>query len=83
MKRWIAYPHDIFVLRRLMQRKRELAQDPLMAERAALWTDHASLNSRRPMILAETGGVLDELVPLSSLQCREEWARRMERDLRE
>lgn len=83
MNHWPADPADIRVLRGLLQRKRELAQDPLMSERAALWTDHASLNSRRPMILAETGGVLDELVPFSSLQCREEWARRMERDLRE
>ena len=35
------------------------------------------------MILAETGGVLDELVPLSAMQCQEPWAREMERRLRE
>jgi hypothetical protein len=35
------------------------------------------------MILAETCGVLDELVPLSTLQCQEAWAREIERNLRE
>lgn len=54
-----------------------------MEERRRLWTEHASLRSRRPMILAETSGVLDEIVPISSLRCQEEWARTMERGLRE
>jgi hypothetical protein len=35
------------------------------------------------MILAETQGVLDELVPLSSLRCKEEWSRGFERGLRD
>jgi hypothetical protein len=80
---WPVDPADISVLRGLLRRKRELAQDPSMADRSALWTEHAALRSRRPMVLAETGGVLDELIPLSSLRCREEWARAMERSLHE
>jgi len=35
------------------------------------------------MILAETGGVLDELVPVSLLRCQETWARSLERGLLE
>ena len=80
---WPINPDDIRILRGLFQRKRELAQDPVMAERRQLWTDHASLRSQRPMILAETQGVVDELVPISTLQCREEWAQKLERGLRE
>ncbi len=76
-------PSDIRILRSLFQRKKELAQQPAMAERREAWTQHAALQPPRPMILAETGGVLDELVPLSSLRCQEEWARAMERNLRE
>src|SRR3972149_1581655 len=74
---------DIRILRALFQRKKEITQDQVMAERRQLWAQHASLRPQRPMILAETCGVLDELVPLSSLQCQEEWARAIERGLRE
>jgi hypothetical protein len=80
---WPANPLDIRILRDLYRQKRELAQDPVMEERRRLWLDHASLRSRRPMILAETQGVLDELVPLASLRCTEAWARSLERGLRE
>jgi len=80
---WPVNDNDIRILRSLYERKREMAADPVMAERAELWTRHASLDSRRPMILAETGGVLDELVPVSVLQCEAPWARQMERGLRE
>ena len=76
-------PLDIRILRGLFQRKRELANDPVMTERRQLWTQHASLQPKRPMILAETGGVLDELVPLTTLQCQADWARNLERGLRD
>ena len=74
---------DIERLRGLFRRQREASQDPVMAERRQLWTAHNDLRSRRPMLLAETGGVLDELVPVSLLQCQEAWARSMERGLLE
>jgi hypothetical protein len=67
----------------LYYRQREVADDPVMVERRRLWLRHAALNGERPMILAETGGVLDELVPLDSLLCQESWARELERGLRE
>ncbi len=80
---WPIDPADLHILRELLKRKRDLAQQPVMAERRALWTRHAALDSQRPMILIETGGVLDEVVPLSALQCQANWARAMERALRE
>lgn len=80
---WNLTPNDKTTLRELLKKKRDLASLPVMGERASLWTDHASLVSRRPMILAETSGVLDEIVPEETLQCQEEWARVMERGLRE
>ena len=80
---WKLDDDDLKILRSLVRRKREIAADPRMAERRQAWTEHAALHSPRPMILAETVGVVDELVPLSSLRCREEWARKLERELRE
>ncbi len=83
------HPNDIQILRDLLKRKAQLAQYPVMAERRQLWTRLASKNNgngahqTRPMILAETQGVLDELVPLDTLRCQEDWARVMERSLRD
>jgi hypothetical protein len=51
--------------------------------RLATWKNGSGTQMTRPMILAETQGVLDELVPLSTLRCQEEWARQMERGLLE
>jgi hypothetical protein len=44
---------DIFVLRELAKRYREIADDPVMAERKLLWRDLHDLKPRRPMILFE------------------------------
>ena len=83
MQPWKANPQDIQILRTLYTRMRAMAQDPVMAERRRLWKLHAALKSYQPMFLAETSGVLDECVPLSSLQCQEPWARDLERGLRD
>ena len=80
---WPVIDSDIHILRELTKRKREISQDPVMAERKRLWLCHAALDGERPMLLAETVGVLDELVPLSTLRCEAPWAREMERGLRE
>jgi hypothetical protein len=72
MNEWKADPQDMRILRDLYRRQREAARDPMMAERRRLWTRHASLDSQRPMILAETQGVVDELVPVAALACAEE-----------
>jgi hypothetical protein len=83
MDTWNTNSRDIDILRQLYRRQCEIAQDPIMEARKRLWREHASLKSLRPMFLAETQGVLDELVPLASLQCQEPWARDLERGLRD
>ena len=80
---WPVIAADIHILRELFKHKREWAQNPIMDARKQLWTRHVSLDSRRPMILAETSGVLDEMIPLPSLRCSAPWARQMERGLLE
>ena len=74
---------DRDVLCELGQRVAEIAADPIMAERRGGWKRLNGLQSDRPMILAETGGVWDEVVPLDSLQCHGDWARGVERGLRD
>jgi hypothetical protein len=73
---------DVRVLRDLAQRKMRAADSPVNAERRDLWLRHNALESSRPMILAEIQGVMDESLPDSQLQCRDEWARGIERGLR-
>ena len=80
---WQANPDDILILRNLYRRQSELAQDPIMAERKLRWKQHNARNSMRVMFLAETSGVLDECVPISTLQCQAPWARDLERGLRD
>jgi len=73
---------DRKILRDLAKRKLEAAHDPVMDERRSVWLRHNSLEDERPVILAETGGVLDEVIPTSCLECKEDWARALERRLR-
>jgi hypothetical protein len=80
---WQINDKDIKILRCLLTRKCKIAHNPIMEERRRLWLCHAGLEGERPMILAETVGVLDELVPLDTLQCQHDWARVLERGLRE
>lgn len=80
---WIRHKSDINILRNLFLRKNEIANDPVMDDRRRLWLKHAALHGDRPMILAETGGVLDEIIPLTALKCQEPWARTIERELLE
>ena len=72
---WIVNREDVRILRDLYRRKREIAGDPIMEERRMLWKELHSLHRTRPMILAETQGVRDELVPVSTLQCQQDQRR--------
>jgi len=75
--------HDIDVLRRLAERKAEIAQDPVNLKRKELWYQLDAGTDGRPMVLAEVGGVRDPILPLpdSILECTEPWARGVERGL--
>lgn len=73
---------DRRILRGLAARLAELSADPVMDERRAAWKARAALKPERPMILAEIGGVMDEVMPLAQLQCEGDLARGIERGWR-
>ena len=76
--------HDLDILRRLAERKAQIADDPVNIERRAAWYAHdAGEPSARPMVLAEIFGVRDPHPPVgdADFHCRDEWARRIERGL--
>ena len=79
---WTWRPEDVDLLRGLATQVRTIADSPLMAERRRLWRRHNDLDSDRPMILAETGGVTPEIAPTLALGCTEAWARGLESGLR-
>ena len=57
------------VLRRLAERKAEIASDPVNLERKRLWYKHDAGQAERPMVLAEIMGVPNETLPLSVTEC--------------
>ncbi len=74
---------DIEILRRLADRKVQLAEHPVNRERRQAWLTHDAGAGGRPMILAEYGGVRDARLPFQpELACQTEWARNWERTLR-
>lgn len=78
---WVVVPQDIEVLKRLAERKRALAEDPLNLERQRLWRRHAAHRGERPMVLVEGSVAFDDL-PCAQPACREEWARGVERSMK-
>lgn len=75
--------HDVDILRRLAERKATIALDPVNLARRKQWLDHDAGEIRtKPMVLAEAGGVMNEVIPESILQCRDPGARGMEMGLR-
>jgi hypothetical protein len=75
--------NDAAILRGLGARVAEIAVDPVNVERRRLWTQLNALRGERPMVLTETGGVYPETMPDSKLVCEGEWARGLERGLRD
>ena len=74
--------NDRRILRELARRKAEIAADPINEERRELWYALDEGRAERPLILAEVIGVLDEAIPLATLQCTSEAGRNIERSLR-
>jgi len=74
--------HDVDVIRRLAERKAKIAADPLNLERKRLWLAHDAGGPSRPMVLAEVGGVMNEALPETILECGDKWARSVEMGLR-
>ena len=81
---WQTVAEDVRVLRKLARRYMDIAANPIMAERRALWYAHNDLHESRPVVLVEslTGGLRKEIFAGQTLRCREEWAREVEDWLR-
>jgi hypothetical protein len=73
---------DRKTIRGLAAKLRDLAADPVMAERKRLWKAVHDLAQVRPMILFETGSV-DGFVLPSELSCEDPFLRSVERNMRE
>jgi hypothetical protein len=71
---------DREILRRLADRKMEIAINPTNLERKDSWYNHNGLNISRPMVLAEIQGCLDELFNAEHLkfECVHPWAQILE-----
>ena len=76
--------HDKDVLRRLAERKAQIASDPTNEERRTAWLALDSGKDERVMVLAEHGGIRDPRKPFTvgRLECIGEWARGIETALR-
>ena len=76
--------HEIDILRRLAERKAQIAQDPVNQERRRLWYQLDEGIADRPLILAEVQGVRDQAHPVfqEPLQCESKQARSLEQALR-
>jgi hypothetical protein len=68
---------DWDVLRRLAGRWAELGNQPVMAERARLWTALKDLRAERPMILFETN-FLENYIAECELECQHPYLREVE-----
>jgi hypothetical protein len=73
---------DIEIIRSLADKVAAFTADPVNDERRDQWKKINSLKGERPMLLVETGGCIDEVIPVSTLVCEADWARGMERGLR-
>jgi hypothetical protein len=56
----------------------ELAASPLNRERIRLWYKHDECQGERPLLLTETDGGLDMVIPGYRPRCREPWAQAQE-----
>ncbi len=74
--------HDLTIIRKLAERKAQIAADPENRKRRERWYDFDTGASMRPMVLLETGGMPNEIMPSTVLQCEDKWARGIERWLR-
>lgn len=75
-------PSDRKLIRDAARRLVEIARTDVNRRRRELWLKHNALRGERPMVLAEPGGVLNELNPELNLRCADEDARGLEWQLK-
>lgn len=73
---------DRRILRDIARRAADIAATPVMAERRNLWRRHNAMENVRPVVFIDPQGSWCELLPPSSLLCREDNARWVEWYLR-
>ncbi|MHC4563141.1 MAG: hypothetical protein ACYS8X_10260 [Planctomycetota bacterium] len=74
--------NDRKILRNFAKRLAEIAADPIQQAKLDAWKRHNSLQPGRPLIIQAPEGVWAEFVPASSLECADEFCRRIEHDIR-
>lgn len=74
--------YDRDIIRDLARQVAEIADTPEMQKRQKAWTEHNGLRSKYPMMLVFPEGSWGEILPGSSLKCRNEEARGIENSLR-
>ncbi len=73
---------DQQVLKQLSQRVHDIAQLPEQQMKRDMWRKHTALKHGIPPVFVSPEGSWVELVPESSLQCEDVFARQVERELR-
>ncbi|MCK4284291.1 MAG: hypothetical protein KAX44_08240 [Candidatus Brocadiae bacterium] len=72
-------PRDLDILRRLVAKKMEMAADPVNLECKAAWYAYDACDAdARPMVLAEVGGVMNEVFAGRVYECQGQEARGIE-----
>lgn len=79
---WKVLPSDVAVLRELAKRVREAAESPENRERVRLFYQHDTGQADRPLVLTETDGGIQMVIPDYAPMCREPWAQGWEHHLR-
>jgi hypothetical protein len=74
---------DVSILRELAEHVAAIAALPIQAERVQLWATLNSLNPIRPVVVVYPARAWAELVPTSSLACRDSLFREWELELRQ
>ena len=75
---WKVTDHDRDILLGLAQRVRAIADGPRNCEILRQWYLHDECKAERPLLLTETDGGVQLVVPDFQLRCKEEWARGQE-----
>ena len=79
---WKIIASDLEVIRDLAKQVLQISHDPVNQERRELWHKHNSLQPTRPLVLAESGVAINQIVTNSDCLCQEDWARGQELRLR-
>ena len=80
MERYKINSEDREIIRELAKKQYEYSQADKNKKRIQEWTDHNSLQGKRPMIHLEMWTFAQEIIP-QRLQCKGEFAREVETNL--